>query len=354
MADMIANPAFLDDMSKNKQLRSYDSVTDLGLTSGSATMLQIWDALPESSILFFTSNELASADRPTSADSFTVMVCKRGTYRGYIVGFSKGAYSVYTMGLYGTTYNGNDSNKPSGEWISLSSYAVYATCSTEATTQVKEVTTALRGNTLVTGIKLFVKFDNAQNYNGQPQLKVNSCTATNIVRYGSTAAARYEWRAGEVVEFVYDGTNFVMLGGLANTTYYGKTRLSYSLTSTSTSLAATANAVNKVNTKVIGDWTLLTDFTTDGGGDYGTAITIPSSAREIAFGYGNSLAPVIVQVNFFNAYSNAWLSGIYLFKYNIMLNKTGASKIGRIAVRQWDGSTVGDAANNNNFHIWYR
>lgn len=54
----------------------------------------------------------------------------------------------------------------------------------------------------------------------------------------------YMWQAGEVVEFVYDGTNYVMTkGGLGTTTYYGLVKLSSSTSSTSTSLAATPSAV---------------------------------------------------------------------------------------------------------------
>lgn len=128
--------------------------------------------------------------------------------------------------------------------------AWYGECSTAAGTQQKDVT--ITGITALTaGLAVRVKFANAQSYNGQPKLKVNSLDAKNIVRKGTTAAAQYEWDAGEVVDFVYDGTSWVMTNGaIASTTYYGMTKLSSSTSSTSTSLAATASAVKAVNDRI--------------------------------------------------------------------------------------------------------
>ena len=126
----------------------------------------------------------------------------------------------------------------------------YGTSSTSASTQEKVVSITGFPTTLTAGLMVRIKFSNNQTYNGQPTLKINSLSAVNVVRYGTTAAARYEWIAGQIVDFVYDGTNFVMVdGGIATTTYYGRTKLSDSITSTSTSLAATANAVKQVNDK---------------------------------------------------------------------------------------------------------
>ena len=122
----------------------------------------------------------------------------------------------------------------------LKSY--YGTCETAAGTQAKVVTCS--GFKLETGAKISVKFTNAQTYNGTATLNVNSTGAKNITRVGTTTTTRYYWTAGEIVDFVYDGTNFVMEGrGTATTTYYGLTKLSSSTSSTSTSLAATPSAV---------------------------------------------------------------------------------------------------------------
>ena len=120
----------------------------------------------------------------------------------------------------------------------------YAVCSTAAGTQTKAVTIS-EITALEEGLSVRIKFTNAQTYSGQPKLQINSLTATNIVRNGTTAAARYEWNAGEVLDFIYDGTNFVIQeGAIPTTTYYGsRIKLSSSVTSTSEALAATPKAV---------------------------------------------------------------------------------------------------------------
>lgn len=123
----------------------------------------------------------------------------------------------------------------------LKSY--YGTCSTSASTQAKVVTCS--GFKLETGARITVKFTNAQTYNGTATLNVNSTGAKNITRVGTTTTTRYYWSAGEVIDFVYDGTNYIMEGkGTATTTYYGVTKLATSAVSTSTSTALTPASLN--------------------------------------------------------------------------------------------------------------
>lgn len=118
----------------------------------------------------------------------------------------------------------------------------YGTCATAAGTQAKVVTCA--NFVLANGAILFVKFTYGQTFNGAPTLNVNSTGAKPVKSVGTTDSVRYSWLAGEVVGFVYDGTNFVMIeGGIATTTYYGMTKLSSATNSTSTTLAATPSAV---------------------------------------------------------------------------------------------------------------
>ena len=138
----------------------------------------------------------------------------------------------------------NDGTVDETSYLPASSYVpyYYATCSTGASTQDKALT--ITGFTLATGVVVVVKFSNENSYNGTARLKINSGTAIDIATVGTTKTSRYHWTAGEVITFVYDGTNFVMDSeGTATTTYYGVTKLSDSTSSTSTSLAATANAV---------------------------------------------------------------------------------------------------------------
>lgn len=119
----------------------------------------------------------------------------------------------------------------------------YGTSGTAAATQEKAATVS--GVTaLFTGLQVRIRFTNGQTYNGQPTLNVNSLGAVNITLRGTTVGYRYMWTGGEIVDFVYDGTNFVAVdGALASTTYYGVTKLSSSTSSTSTALAATPSAV---------------------------------------------------------------------------------------------------------------
>lgn len=155
--------------------------------------------------------------------------------------------------------------------LSATQLVWYGTSTTGATTQTK--TTSITGiSSLTSGLCVRIKFSNAQNYNGQPRLQINSLTATNIVRMGTTAAARYEWQAGEVVDFVYDGSNFVIQdGAIATTTYYGQTVLYSGTDSTSESMAATAKAVNTVYSAIPSAST--TSPSMDGNASYGSGTT---------------------------------------------------------------------------------
>lgn len=120
----------------------------------------------------------------------------------------------------------------------------YGECSTTASTQTKVVSIP-KIESLTTGLCVRVKFLNAQDYSGQPQLQINSLEAKYILRSGSDSAKQYDWQAGEVLDFVYNGTSFIIQGGaVPTTTYYGsRIKLSSSTSSTSEDLAATPKAV---------------------------------------------------------------------------------------------------------------
>lgn len=119
----------------------------------------------------------------------------------------------------------------------------YGTCATAAATVAKVVTCS--DFVLETGATIAVKFT-YYNTGASPTLNVNSTGAIAIKQYGSTAASTYMWRSGEVVLFVYNGSYWELISkSTATTTYYGLTKLSSSVTSTSTTLAATASAVKQ-------------------------------------------------------------------------------------------------------------
>lgn len=86
----------------------------------------------------------------------------------------------------------------------------YGTCSTAAATAAKTVTKS--GFSLISGARITVKFTYA-NTARSPTLNVNSTGAKAILSYGTTAG-KGAWKAGQIVDFIYDGTNYVMSGAL--------------------------------------------------------------------------------------------------------------------------------------------
>lgn len=92
----------------------------------------------------------------------------------------------------------------------------YGTCSTAAATATKTV--ALTSFTLVTGARVQVKFT-VTNTASSPTLNVNSTGAKNIMYRGSAISAGY-LAANRVYEFVYDGTNWELVGDINTDTIY--------------------------------------------------------------------------------------------------------------------------------------
>ena len=132
----------------------------------------------------------------------------------------------------------------------------YFYCETAASTQAK---TALLGGSssgfkLYHGTKVTICFRYAQSYNGIPTLNVGGSGAKSIYRDASTAAGMYAWRAGAIIDFVYDGTNWVMENGqLADTSYYGLTKLSRVI-SNNDSTALTPDAVYRFRDDLLSEW----------------------------------------------------------------------------------------------------
>ena len=84
----------------------------------------------------------------------------------------------------------------------------YGTSSTAAGTTAKIATTTDSKFTLVTGAKVRIKFTYA-NTASAPTLNVDSKGAKSIKAYDTTAPTMW-WKAGDVVDFTYDGTNWIM------------------------------------------------------------------------------------------------------------------------------------------------
>lgn len=139
-------------------------------------------------------------------------------------------------------------NHSHSQYENKGSPTYYGTTSTAAGTQVKEVSVSDTGFSLEEGVVLVLKSTTAQTFNASStnpvKLSVNGGTQVNVQYINGNYSTRYMWSANEVVELVYDGTNWILLdNGLATTTYYGVTKLINSVTSTSNALAATANSV---------------------------------------------------------------------------------------------------------------
>lgn len=86
----------------------------------------------------------------------------------------------------------------------------FGVCSTAAATKAKTVTIDYSGTlALFQGLTVVVKFSNS-NTASAPTLNVNGTGAKLIKSYGTTAATT--WVAGQVINFVYDGTNWLFDG----------------------------------------------------------------------------------------------------------------------------------------------
>lgn len=119
----------------------------------------------------------------------------------------------------------------------------YGTCSTSASSSPKSITTASGDFSLTNGSMLVVKFSNTNSLSSA-SLQVDGGTAKAVYQLDGTSNIANRWGGGEVVMFAYDGTKFILLDQTtASTTQYGITKLNNTTSSTSTSEAATANAV---------------------------------------------------------------------------------------------------------------
>ena len=136
----------------------------------------------------------------------------------------------------------------------------YADCSTAAGTAAKTV--SLAGFSLAAGARITVKFT-VTNTAASPTLNVSSTGAKPIVYRGSAIPTGY-LAANRVYEFVYDGTNWNLIGDIntdTNTTYVAGTGLSLSGNTFNHKNAITAGTAKGDDNKTL---------------TYGGAFTIPS------------------------------------------------------------------------------
>lgn len=203
--------------------------------------------------------------------------------------------STYTLELpnkNGTLATTADTgNQPT--WCGTSSEAGTATV----------LTSAISGFALTTGARVSIKFSNGHTATGVTTLNVNGTGAKTIVRESSSSTdLSYMWAPNEVVDFVYDGTNYVLVDGMrATTSYYGPTKLSDATNSTSTSLAATANAVKKAydyaGSSTVGTSRISNGAVTSDKIDYTTLTPILAQVPSIDIALTDSTSHTITTAN---------------------------------------------------------
>ena len=156
----------------------------------------------------------------------------------------------------------------------------YGICSASGTTRTKSV--AVDGFStpdLIEGVRVVVSFNYGQLYNGIPQLKVGGSGARDI-RAGNGYAQYREWNAGAMLAFVYHNGNWCIENGEhADTTYFGKTKLSNTIANDDTT-ALTPKAVYDANFAHSSDIpTKVSDLNNDSG--FITGGDIPSKTSDL-------------------------------------------------------------------------
>lgn len=127
-------------------------------------------------------------------------------YQDQLVGGSGSAgQEVYpvtsTLGVYDT-----DNNQLQGVLNKVTTNLGLFTCGTGASTATKTVSASKF--VLMEGGSVKIKFTYA-NSAASPTLAIGTTAAKPIMFNGSAASASNSWGAGEIVEFFYDGTNWV-------------------------------------------------------------------------------------------------------------------------------------------------
>lgn len=169
------------------------------------------------------------SDKPTSLKNpSSLSVTKNGTSYIYDSSAAKALGSIYGPESAGTAgYIPVSSGSGAPVWKMPDNYGV---CSTASSTLAKTVN--ISNFKLVTGARVNVKFTYAHSYDSYSTatLNVNSTGAKSIVRFegalgheeirflrganigGDLSCYSPTWRAGETVEFMYDGSYWVMIG----------------------------------------------------------------------------------------------------------------------------------------------
>lgn len=165
----------------------------------------------------FTGSYTDLSNKPTSMqnpNSLTLTMNGSATSYNGSVTANKSWYAPTSAGTAGYSLISNGSGAP------LWQQPPYAVCNTSGSTVAKTV--SITNFKLVTGVRVFIKFTYAHDSTTKATLNVNN-TGAKSIRYkgygvfkgyngGSNSTDKQypnTWEAGEIVEFIYDGTEWV-------------------------------------------------------------------------------------------------------------------------------------------------
>lgn len=146
---------------------------------------------------------------------------------------------------------------PDGRQFEFYGKTWYGDCPTAANTASK--TASIIGFTsadLVPGTRIVVRFQNGQNSSSMVTLNASGTGDKTVYsRCGASAipARQYEWDAGAIIGFIYYNDYWIIEdGGHASETYWGKTKLSNTISSDQTT-ALTPYAVQQAGYLTLAD-----------------------------------------------------------------------------------------------------
>lgn len=207
---------------KNLQQPTFtEASTRVNITSGetlSTLFGKIKKFFTDLKTVAFTGSYTDLSNKPTSMqnpNSLTLtMNGLSSSYNGSATA-SKSWYAPTSGGPAGYNLISNGSGAP--VWQQLP----YAVCNTSGSTVAKTV--SITNFKLVTGVRVFIKFTYAHDSTTKATLNVNN-TGAKSIRYkgygvfkgyngGNNSSKQYPntWEAGEIVEFIYDGTEWVSI-----------------------------------------------------------------------------------------------------------------------------------------------
>ena len=207
---------------KNLQQPTFtEASTRVNITSGetlSTLFGKIKKFFTDLKTVAFTGSYTDLSNKPTSMqnpNSLTLtMNGSSSSYNGSATA-SKSWYAPTSVGTAGYNLISNGSGAPVWQ------QPPYAVCNTSGSTVAKTV--SITNFKLVTGVRVFIKFTYAHDSRTKATLNVNN-TGAKSIRYkgygvfkgyndGFNSDKQYPntWEAGEIVEFIYDGTEWVSI-----------------------------------------------------------------------------------------------------------------------------------------------